>query len=55
MSKLVLVLATLMTLAPIASLAADAPDKVQTQMQSQSQTDRTIPDYYTLEVGGSGN
>jgi hypothetical protein len=55
MNKLVLALAALMVLSPIAALAADAPDEAQTQTQMQSPADRTISDYYTLEVGGSGN
>ena len=53
MNKLVLALAALMVFSPIAALAADAPDKAQTQIHSQA--DQTIPDYYILEVGGSGN
>ncbi|GEM_PF-5435882 len=53
MNKIVLALAALMVLSPIAALAANAPDKAQTQMQSQG--DHSVPDFYTLGVGGSGN
>lgn len=53
MNKIILALTALMVLSPIAALAADNADKTQTQIQSQD--DRSVPDYYTLEVGGSGN
>ena len=54
MNKLVLALATLMVLSPIAVLAQDAPDKTQAQTQAAA-PDHSVPDYYTLEVAGGGN
>jgi hypothetical protein len=54
MNKIVLALAALMVLSPIAALAHDAPDKTRAQTRA-SAPDHSVPDYYTLEVAGSGN
>ena len=55
MNKLVFALATILVLSPIAALAADMPDKAQTTQTQAAAPDHSVPDYYILEVAGSGN